>query len=187
MLDPINDLEENQLLEKLRNGDEAVFECIYVQYRNEFLSWSASRYPLDETTLLDLYQDAVASLFLKVRENQFDPSRSSVKSYLFGIAQNFVCNQLRKPNHGLSGNCELEDASDKEFYYPAPQEEERYYQQKLEEILKKLSNSYRQLLELYYIEGCSMQEIASRLGYRNKDAVKATKYRCICYVRQFLK
>ena len=56
-------------------------------------------------------------------------------------------------------------------------EEEKY--KKLEKVWKKLKDVERMILECYYVEGCRMNEIAKRIGYKNGDSVKSKKNRVL--------
>ena len=44
-------------------------------------------------------------------------------------------------------------------------EDERY--EKLDRIWSKLKEVDRMILESYYVDGCRMEEIAKRIGYKN--------------------
>ena len=50
---------------------------------------------------------------------------------------------------------------------------------KLEKVWKKLKDVERMILECYYVEGCRMNEIAKRIGYKNGDSVKSKKNRVL--------
>ena len=50
---------------------------------------------------------------------------------------------------------------------------------KLEKVWKRLKDVERMILECYYLEGCRMDEIAKRIGYKNGDSVKSKKNRIL--------
>ena len=52
-------------------------------------------------------------------------------------------------------------------------EDERF--RKLDEVWDKLKDVDRMILECYYWEGCKMEEIAQRIGYKSGDSVKSRK------------
>ena len=56
-------------------------------------------------------------------------------------------------------------------------DEEKY--KKLEKVWNNLKEVDRIILESYYLEGCKMDEIAKRIGYRNGDSVKSKKSRVL--------
>ena len=42
-------------------------------------------------------------------------------------------------------------------------------------VWKKLKEVDRMILESYYVDGCKMEEIAKRIGYKNGNSVKSKK------------
>ena len=52
-------------------------------------------------------------------------------------------------------------------------EDEKY--EKLERVWNKLKDVDRMILESYYVDGCKMDEIAKRIGYKNGNSVKSKK------------
>ena len=47
--------------------------------------------------------------------------------------------------------------------------------ERLEMVWKKLKEVDRMILESYYVDGCKMEEIAKRIGYKNGNSVKSKK------------
>ena len=54
-----------------------------------------------------------------------------------------------------------------------------YYQQQLSELLKKLSESCKALLRLYYYRNLSIKEIVEHTNYKDANTVKSHKSRCM--------
>ena len=52
-------------------------------------------------------------------------------------------------------------------------EDEKY--EKLERVWNKLKDVDRMILESYYVDGCRMDEIAKKIGYKNGNSVKSKK------------
>ena len=61
-------------------------------------------------------------------------------------------------------------------------EDERY--EKLERVWSRLKEVDRMILESYYVDGCSMEEIAKRIGYKNGNSVKSKKKRVLMRIMQ---
>jgi len=47
--------------------------------------------------------------------------------------------------------------------------------ERLDVAWKKLKKVDQMILESYYVDGCRMEEIAKRVGYRNGNSVKSKK------------
>lgn len=180
---PINQMENAQLLAKLQEGNEALFQCIYDEYRKPFVDWATNRYQLDRETLLDVFQEAVAELFLKVKKQQYNPEKASLKTYLFSIGTNHILERIREPSLKPTDMAwsDVENFKDLSINYFQPTTTEN--NPEVDNLLQDVDYTHRRVMELYYLDGCSMSEIARRLGYSNSNAVKAVKYRIVNYIR----
>ena len=47
--------------------------------------------------------------------------------------------------------------------------------EKLDKVWDRLKEVDKMILESYYVDGCKMEEIAKRIGYRNGNSVKSKK------------
>ena len=61
-------------------------------------------------------------------------------------------------------------------------ENDRY--EKLDRIWSKLKEVDRMILESYYIDGCKMEEIAKRIGYKNGNSVKSRKKKVLMKIME---
>jgi RNA polymerase sigma factor (sigma-70 family) len=180
----VNEQHEPDFWAGFYNGDEKTYHRIYHQHREPFLEWAKKGFQLSHEKALDVYQDAVATLYIEAKKGNYDPEVSSLRTYLFGIGKRLVYVQYRQDEKQLAATYSADDVA--QIPDDTEAAENEAIQERAEQALRKLSAGYRKLLELYYLEGCSMEEIAKRLGYRNSDAVKATKHRCFCYIRKML-
>ena len=69
---------------------------------------------------------------------------------------------------GFEENVEMFDVMDERG-----NEDEKY--EKLERVWNKLKDVDRMILESYYVDGCRMDEIAKKIGYKNGNSVKSKK------------
>jgi RNA polymerase sigma factor (sigma-70 family) len=56
----------------------------------------------------------------------------------------------------------------------------------MEEALKKLGEPCRTILEDYYIQKLSMNQIAEKMGYTNADNAKTQKYKCLNRLKKII-
>ena len=78
----------------------------------------------------------------------------------------------------LERGCEREYEEDgmKEFFDVMDErDDENEIFEKLDKAWGKLKDVDRMILESYYVDGCKMEEIARRIGYRNGNSVKSRK------------
>lgn len=173
------------VLKAIQAGDERVVEQIYQQYRPSFLQWAARHYPLAEPELLDVYQDAVIILYQNVVEEKVTELRSTISTYLFGIAKNLILKKLRKQKRTAVRLDEIpEVAVAPQFLQKSEEEDQQYH---IRQALSRLGGTCRQILEFFYYYEFSLEVIAERLDYKNSNTVKAQKHRCMKQLEEVLK
>ena len=135
--------------------------------------------------LEEVYNDGCLVLWEKMMDDEFKLKEKSMVGYLVRICKNVGMHYLRKVNEDVvslnrimergflmsddeSGIEEMFDVMDE-----GGNEDERY--EKLEKIWSKLKEVDRMILESYYVDGCKMEEIAKRVGYKNGNSVKSKK------------
>ncbi len=156
----LSDLDEKELLLKLRNSEKPAFEELYHRYKIR-LTGNLLRMLKSPELVEDVMQD----IFLGIWENRknIDPEQS-IKPYLFTSAANRAKNIFRKA------------ANEQQFKaYLLPRWKENYThveevlfsqdnKQLLEELLKSLSPQQRMVYTLCRMEGKSYKEVATLLN-----------------------
>ena len=136
--------------------------------------------------LEEVYDDGCLVLWEKMMDKEFKLKEKSVAVYLYKICRNIGMHYLRKVNEDIEsldrimerglGMNEDEERGIEEMFDVMDErgnEDERY--KKLERIWNKLKEVDRMILESYYVDGCKMEEIAKRIGYKNGNSVKSKK------------
>ena len=135
--------------------------------------------------LEEVYNDGCLVLWNKMNDEGFKLKERTMVGYLFRICRNIGMHYLRKVNEDvesldriLERGCEKEYDEDgmKEFFDVMDErEDENEIFEKLDKAWGKLKDVDRMILESYYVDGCKMEEIARRIGYRNGNSVKSRK------------
>ena len=135
--------------------------------------------------LEEVYNDGCLVLWDKVMDKDFELKEKSMVGYLVRICRNIGMHYLRKVNEDvesldriLERGCEREYEEDgmKEFFDVMDErDDEKEIFEKLDKAWGKLKDVDRMILESYYVDGCKMEEIARRVGYRNGNSVKSRK------------
>ena len=135
--------------------------------------------------LEEVYNDGCLVLWNKMNDEGFNLKEKSMVGYLFRICRNIGMHYLRKVNEDvesldriLERGCEREYEEDgmKEFFDVMDErDDEKEIFEKLDKAWGKLKDVDRMILESYYVDGCRMEEIARRIGYRNGNSVKSRK------------
>ena len=144
--------------------------------------------------LEEVYNDGCLVLWEKMMDDEFKLKEKSMVGYLVRICKNVGMHYLRKVNEDVvslnrimergflmsddeSGIEEMFDVMDE-----GGNEDERY--EKLDRIWSKLKEVDRMILESYYVDGCRMEEIARRIGYKNGNSVKSKKKKVLMKIME---
>ena len=164
------------VIEKIKSGDEDQLATIYKEHRSEFLFWVTKNYHCDLEEAKDAYQFSILALYENIASNKLVNLRSSVKTYIFAIGKNKIL-EKKKGDSRYTGDYD-------EFEIPMEEVSEEVEQKErdlklVEQCLEKLGDPCRSMLELYYHNRMSMEEITNTLNYKNANTAKNLKYKCM--------
>ena len=136
--------------------------------------------------LEEVYDDGCLVLWEKMMDREFELREKSLVGYLVRICRNVGMHYLRKVNEDIES---LDRILDRGYEIKENEENgmramfdvmeekgnENEIFEKLDMVWEKLKKVDRMILESYYVDGCRMEEIARRIGYRNGNSVKSKK------------
>ena len=136
--------------------------------------------------LEEIYDDGCLVLWEKMRNKEFELREKSLVGYLVRICRNIGMHYLRKVNEdvesldriferGFEMRDEYESGIGEMFDVMDERENADEIFERLDKVWKKLKKTDQMILESYYVDGCRMDEIAKRIGYRNGNSVKSKK------------
>ena len=136
--------------------------------------------------LEEVYNDGCLVLWDKMMDKEFKLREKSMVGYLFRICRNIGMHYLRKVNEDIESldrimerGYEMREDDEKGIEEMFDVMDERGNDdevfERLDMVWKKLKEVDRMILESYYVDGCRMEEIAKRVGYRNGNSVKSKK------------
>lgn len=166
----------NRNREKLSTQEfERAFDLYYTSVRN-FLYYKTSQSELAE----DVAQDA----FVKLWETRDKIDKSSIKAYVFTIANNLAINQLKRDQlkfKFLKLQVDKTDIKTPEYLL-----EMQEFDQKLQDSLAKIPDGAREVFLMNRIDGLKYREIAEMLGLSMK-AVEKRMSRALTVLRDQIK
>lgn len=174
--------DQQLLIAKLRAGHEEVLDEIYLKFRNDFVGWMVHAHHCNQEDAAELFQLTVIIFYENVINGKFQESNGNLKGYLFGIGQN----KLRESRRD---KIKISQLSERYCYQhlDSSDDDSTSYEETLNLVagsLQKMKDPCKTLLELYYYQDLSMEEISRRMGYKSADTAKTQKYRCIRKLRQ---
>jgi RNA polymerase sigma factor (sigma-70 family) len=176
-------MSENQILERIRLGGQSELGIIYEEYRSEFIQWITKEFQCSTDDSKDIYQLSILIFYDNVKSGKLEHLVSSIKTYLFGIGKNVARENMRKLQRNTPINQEkwlkeylVDDAPN------SPVEEDIF--DTAQKALEKLGQPCQRLIELFYYEKKSMEEISSMMNYKNSETAKNQKCKCMARLRK---
>ena len=187
---------ENEVVEKLslmeeKRGLQGVSSLIYNKVvdgerENVLLRLMGKFKSLRFEDLEEVYDDGCLVLWEKMMDREFELREKSLVGYLVRICRNIGMHYLRKVNEDIESLDRIyergyemrdDDESGIEEMFDVMEEKgnEDEIFERLDRVWNKLKKVDRMILESYYVDGCRMEEIAKRIGYRNGNSVKSKK------------
>ena len=156
------------------------FEIVYEKYFSDIYNFIYGQILHRERA-----EDLVSDIFIKAMTNyeRFDPSRSSVRTWLTNIARNTLIDDYRK--NSIRKSVSLDD----EDNYTEPSYEDEYKvlkeddEREVYRILSLLSESERELAGMIYFQNMKNNEIGEILGI-NAKAVSERRRRLLAKCRK---
>lgn len=150
---------DGELVELASKGDQHAFEYLFTRYREALLHLFEQRLGSKDTAS-DLLQETFIKVYLHLDSYS---SNFTFGQWVYTIARNTLVDHLRRRADDIS--------IDEKFRAPAsttptPEESVIISQRKahFEASLNELSEDYRQIIEMRFLDEYSYEEIAEKLG-----------------------
>jgi RNA polymerase sigma factor (sigma-70 family) len=134
----------------------------------------------------DVFQETVVSFIEIVKKGKFR-MEASVKTFLVSVAKNIWLNELKRRERSGFREKQFESGRDQEEEDISQQIGDLEKKRQLRELLNKLGEPCRKILQLFYYENLSMKEIVDHLPYENEQVVRNKKYKCLQQLTGFIK
>ena len=181
---------------KLQSVSNLIFNKVVENERENVLMWLKGRFKvLSFEDLEEVYNDGCLVLWEKMMDREFELMEKSIVGYLMRICRNIGMHYLRKVNEdsesldrilergfGVSNDDECGIGEMFDVMDEGGNDEENY--EKLERVWSMLKEVDRMILESYYVDGCKMEEIAKRIGYKNGNSVKSKKKKVLMRIKE---
>jgi RNA polymerase sigma factor (sigma-70 family) len=126
----------------------------------------------------DIFQETIVAFIDSVQKGKFR-QESGIRTFLISIAKNFWYNEIRKRQRAENRERLYELEKDPEEEDIGDLIRDRELKQHINQMLAKLGETCRKILELFYYENLSMKEIVSHLHFENEQVVRNKKYKCL--------
>ena len=175
-------MDDNTLIERYINGDDAALTYIVKRYQKDIYRF-VYRQVGNEADAADVTQKVFVNLFLKAAQFK---GTSSFKTWLYQIAVNQCKNQFRsndrRREHGVDENAHEFILDDKKFDDVFSVEKRKI----LQEAINNLPPKQRLTMQLRVYQECSFAEIADVMS-SSLGTVKASYHQAVTSLTKSLK
>lgn len=171
---------EKLLLQGLARNDKKAVESLYRDNYNMIQALVINNSGTAEDAK-DIFQEALIVLYEKSLSGPFELN-CQIKTFLYSVGKRLWLKRLMQQNRfqvsdnhedlvNVDGEVEEHEKRNSEFSM-------------MEKAMSGLGEPCRSLLESFYIQKRSMQEIASVFGYTNAENAKNQKYKCLMRLKK---
>jgi RNA polymerase sigma factor (sigma-70 family) len=158
---------DEKIIEQIRKGDEKMIAFLYKKHYRMMVKMVMQKGGTEEEGK-DIYQDALVVFWEKVMSDNLVLT-SKISTFLYSICQNLWRKEFDRKSRLSREEVERGESIDFER-----QEKIKIINQ----CINALGETCRKILQLYYFDKLSMQELAEQMGYANADTAKTKKYKC---------
>jgi RNA polymerase sigma factor (sigma-70 family) len=174
--------QELLLLKGLARNDEKSVEEIY-KYNYNLIQALIVNNSGTTDDAKDIFQEAMMVLYEKARSGNFELN-CQIRTYLYSVSKRLWLKKLQQSNRFVKdfgdegmGNVpveeDLEDHDEKDAVY-----------EMMHQSFHQLGEPCKSLLEAFYFQKKTMQDIANSFGYTNSENAKTQKYKCLMRLKK---
>jgi RNA polymerase sigma factor (sigma-70 family) len=171
---------ERSLLQGLARNDKKAIETIYKENYNLVQALVINNSGTAEDAK-DIFQEAMIVLYEKVQSGTFELN-CQIKTFVYSVSRRLWLKRLMQQNR-----FQLSDGHEESVSVDEDMEEHEKRNTEfvmMEKAMNGLGEPCKSLLEAFYLQKKSMQEIAVSFGYTNSENAKNQKYKCLVRLKK---
>jgi RNA polymerase sigma factor (sigma-70 family) len=174
------EINEKLLLQGLASNDKKAIETIYKENYNMVQALVINNNGSSEDAK-DIFQEAMIVLYEKVQTGSFELN-CQIKTFVYSVSRRIWLKRLLQQNRvTLSDGNEEVVSVDEEV---EDHEKRNAEFSMMEKAMGGLGEPCKSLLEAFYLQKRSMQEISVSFGYTNAENAKNQKYKCLMRLKK---
>ncbi len=167
---------DSEVILGILNGSKDILERLYKAYFPMVLQLVVMNNGTEDEAK-DVFQETVIVLYNKVQSGGFELS-SKLKTFIYSVSRRLWLKRLTYKSRNSGSLQYFEETLPVEQYFEQHEEKDRLFRQ-METALVHLGEPCKTIIEDFYINNKSMQEICEKFGYTNADNAKNQKYKCL--------
>ena len=175
------DFKDQELLKGLAVSDKKAIETIYKENYNMVQGLIINNNGSVHEAK-DVFQEAMIVLFEKARSGSFELN-CQIKTYIYSVCRRIWLKRLQQMNRYTNEAANIAEVApvDEDIEEHEKRDEEFVM---MEKAVGSLGEPCKSLIEAFYIQKRSMQDIAGQFGYTNADNAKNQKYKCLMRLKK---
>lgn len=168
--------EDSEVILGILNDSKKTLEGIYKAYFPMVLQLVITNNG-SEDDAKDIFQESVIVLYDKVKSGNFELN-SKLKTFLYSVCRRLWLKRLSVKSRSSGNITDFEEVIAVEHDLEHHEEKDRQFRQ-MDLALSHLGEPCKTIIEQFYMQNKSMQEICEAFGYTNADNAKNQKYKCL--------
>ncbi|MBL7749388.1 MAG: sigma-70 family RNA polymerase sigma factor [Chitinophagaceae bacterium] len=173
--------DEKALLEGLANSDKKAVEAIYRDNYNVIQALIINNNGSADDAR-DIFQEAMIVLYEKARSGTFELN-CQIKTFIYSICRRLWLKRLQQQNRFSAPGDSMEPVVPVEDELEDHERKDAEFEM-MDNAISHLGEPCKSLIEAYYLQKKTMQEIAASFGYTNADNAKNQKYKCLMRLKK---
>ncbi len=174
------ELNEKTLLQGLARNDRKAVETIYKENYNMVQALVINNSGSSEDAR-DIFQETMIVLYEKAKSGTFELN-CQIKTFVYSVSRRLWLKRLMHQNRFQISESEDELVMVEEEVDDHEQRNSEFNM--MEKAMGGLGEPCRSLLEAFYLQKRTMQEIALSFGYTNAENAKTQKYKCLMRLKK---
>ena len=174
-------MNEDEILQRVKEDDPRVITQLYKQYHQEFTRFIRGKYPkfgMDEAE--DIFSDCFQILCGNIKGGKLNAISGTIKAYLFKIGWRLAWDEYHRKDRANGGDVQVIKAT---IGIELPPDTDWNEEEKKTILLTQTVNGLKEpcksLLSLFWYEGKRDMEIVELTNYQSADTVKNQRSRCM--------
>jgi len=159
----------------LNNSEEALNK-LYTGYFPMVLQFILNNNG-DEDDAKDVYQEGIIVLYNKIKSGNFELT-SKLKTFIYSVCRRIWLKKLSQNSRKTKDVSDFDDIISVEVDLEEHEEKDQRFE-KMQSALLNLGEPCKTIIQDFYINNLSMQDICEKFGYTNTDNAKTQKYKCL--------
>ena len=174
------ELNEDILLKGLARNDKKAIETIYKQNYNMVQALVINNNGSSEDAK-DIFQETMIVLYQKVQTGTFELN-CQIKTFVYSVSRRLWLKRLMQQNRFISADDGMPIVAVEEDVEEHEKRNTEFTM--MEKAMSGLGEPCKSLLEAFYMQKKSMQDIAANFGYTNAENAKTQKYKCLMRLKK---